>query len=78
MHPPFGGVACWFSITREAENMKIEISNTHIKLTPQTSDDLVKIHNAQYRGIQATQLVGKLPDEAEFLLTLGPDYLAPK
>lgn len=56
--------------------MKIEIDETRILLTPENKIDIELLHNAQYRLINSSQLIGKLPEEPKLLLTLGPDYLA--
>lgn len=56
--------------------MKIEISETEIKLVPENKDEVVALHNIRYRGIDCLQLLGKLPDEPILLLALGPDYIA--
>jgi hypothetical protein len=53
--------------------MKTSITKNYIKLIPETKKELELLHNAQYRRVYYTQLIGKLPDQAELLIKLNED-----
>lgn len=56
--------------------MKTETSNATITLVPEDAEELQALHTLQYRGVAGTQLIGKLPEGAQLLITMGPDYIA--
>lgn len=55
--------------------MKLEITATSIKLTPETVQEKDALHNAAYRGVQSARLIGLHEKSDELLITLGPDYI---
>lgn len=55
--------------------MKVVFKPDQIRLIPGTVEELQAIHDAQYRRIKFTQLEGRLPLAAEWVINLGPDYI---
>ena len=56
--------------------MKIEITETEIKLTPESSTERELLHNAKYRGVKKMQLSDIGHDNEALNLILGEDKLA--
>lgn len=55
--------------------MKLETTDTSIKLIPETTQEQQAMHDIKYRGIQRLQIVGLQSPRQDLVLTLGTDYI---